>query len=49
MVTLRSMRLGKAELHISKLTSVVLHLFSVGPKQLCALAHLGCTLEAGTS
>ena len=21
----------------------------VGPKQLCALAHLGCTHEAGTS
>ena len=24
------------------------HLPSVGPKQLCALAHLGCTCEAGT-
>ena len=32
-----------------KLTSVF-HLFpTVGPKQLCALAHLGCTREAGTS
>ena len=28
----------------------LLHLLpSVGPKQLCALAHLGCTREAGTS
>ena len=25
------------------------HLSRVGPKQLCALAHLGCTREAGTS
>ena len=25
------------------------HLHSVGPKQLCALAHLGCIREAGTS
>ena len=25
------------------------HLPRVGPKQLCALAHLGCTSEAGTS
>ena len=32
-----------------KLTSVFHHLPSVGPKQLCALAHLGCTREAGTS
>ena len=32
-----------------KLTSVFHHLPSVGPKQLCALAHLGCTCEAGTS
>ena len=32
-----------------KLTLVFHHLPSVGPKQLCALAHLGCTREAGTS
>ena len=25
------------------------HLPRVGPKQFCALAHLGCTREAGTS
>ena len=25
------------------------HFPSVGPKQLCVLAHLGCTREAGTS
>ena len=25
------------------------HLHRVGPKQLCALAHLGCTREAGIS
>ena len=31
-----------------KLTLVFHHLPSVGPKQLCALAHLGCTREAGT-
>ena len=42
-------RWGEAELHISKLISVFHHLSSVGPKQLCALAHLGCTREAGTS
>ena len=30
-------------------TPVLYHLSSVGPKQLCALAHLGCTREAGTS
>ena len=34
---------------ILKLASVFHHLPSVGPKQLCALAHLGCTREAGTS
>ena len=33
---------------ILKLASVFHHLPSVGPKQLCALAHLGCTREAGT-
>ena len=32
-----------------KLTLVFHHLPSGGPKQLCALAHLGCTREAGTS
>ena len=41
---------GEAELRISKLTSVLHHLpSSVGPKQLCALAHLGCTLKANYS
>ena len=34
---------------ILKLASVFHHLPSVGPKQLCALAHLGCTRQAGTS
>ena len=38
-----------AKLRILKLASVFHHLPSVGPKQLCALAHLGCTREAGTS
>ena len=33
-------RQGEAELHISELTSVFHHLLSIGPKQLCALAHL---------
>ena len=28
---------------------VLYHLNSVGPKYLCVLAHLGCTIEAGTS
>ena len=32
-----------------RFTPVLYHLSSVGPKQLCALAHLGCTREAGTS
>ena len=32
-----------------RLTPVLYHLSSVGPKQLCALVHLGCTCEAGTS
>ena len=40
---------GKAKLRILELTSVFHHLPSVSPKQLCALAHLGCTREAGTS
>ena len=39
----------EAKLRILKLASVFHHLPSVGPKQLCALAHLGCTREAGTS
>ena len=42
-------RQGKAELRILELTSVFHYLPSVGPKQLCALAHLGCTREANTS
>ena len=42
-------RQGKAELRILELSSVFHHLPSVGPKQLCALAHLRCTFEAGTS
>ena len=37
-------RQGKAEKHTSKLTAVSHHLASVGPKQLCALLHLDCTL-----
>ena len=36
---------GEAELHILELTSVFHHLSSVGTKQLCALAHLGCTQQ----
>ena len=35
----------EAELRISKLTLVP----GVSPKQLCVLAHLGCTREADTS
>ena len=42
-------RREEAKLRILKLASVFHHLSSVGPKQLCALAHLGCTREAGTS
>ena len=42
-------RQGEAKLRILELTSVFDHVPSVGPKQLCALAHLGCTREAGTS
>ena len=33
---------GEAKLRILELTSVFHPLPSVGPKQLCALAHLGC-------
>ena len=40
------MRQGKAKLHVLKPTSVFHHIPSVGPKQLCVLAHLGCTREA---
>ena len=39
-------RQGKAELLISEITSVFYHLPSVIPKQLCALALLGCTRKA---
>ena len=42
-------RKGKAKLCISKLISVMNWLPSVSPKQLCALPHLGCTREVGTS
>ena len=42
-------RQSQAELRILELTSVFHHLTSVGPKQLCALAYLGCTREAVTS
>jgi len=39
-------RQDKAKLTLSKLTSVFVHLPSgVSPKQLCALAHLGCTAK----
>ena len=38
----------EAKLRILELTSVFHHLSSVGHKQLCALAQLGCTREAGT-
>ena len=38
--------LGKAK---PSCVSVFHHLPSVGPKQLCALAHLGCTRKVGTS
>ena len=38
----------EAKLHILKLASVFHHLPSVGSKQLCVLAHLGCTCEADT-
>ena len=56
-----SMNQGKVKIHelrdsarqsraaYIKLTSVFHHLPSVGPKQLCGLAHLRCTNDAGTS
>ena len=40
---------NEAKLYILELTSVFHHIPSVGPKQLCGVAHLGCTCEAGTS
>ena len=58
---LGSIRQGEPEIHairycarrsraaLIKLTSVFHHFPSVGPKQLCALAYLGYTHEAGTS
>ena len=42
-------RWGEAELCILELTSVFHHFSSGGPKQLCVLAHLGCTPKAGAS
>ena len=39
-------RQGEAKLHILEFTSSFHHLPSVGPKQLCALAHLGCNRES---
>ena len=42
-------RQGEAKLRILELSSVFHHLPSAGPKQLCALAHLGCIRKAGTS
>ena len=42
-------RREEAKQRILKLPSVFYHLPSVGPKQLRVLAHLGCTLEVGTS
>ena len=44
-----NIRQGKAKPRLLKLILVFHHLPSVGSKQLCALAHLGCTREAGTS
>ena len=42
-------RREEAKLRILKLALVFHHHPSVGPKQLCALAQVGCTHEAGTS
>ena len=45
-------RRGEAEVRILNFKttwSEFHHLPRVGPKQLCALAHLGCTRAAGTS
>ena len=40
---LYDIRREEAKLRILKLASVFHHLPSVSPKQLCALAHIGCT------
>ena len=45
-------RRGEAEVRVLKFKttwSEFHHLTRVGQKQLCALAHLGCTRAAGTS
>ena len=42
-------RREEAKQRILKLASVFHHIPSVGSKQLCALAHLGCTRKAVTS
>ena len=42
-------RREEAKQRLLKLASVFHHLPSVSPKQLCALAPLGCTRKAGTS
>ena len=42
-------RQGEAKLYILELASAFHHFPGVGPKQLCVLAHLGCTHKAGTS
>ena len=47
LVTLRPW--GKAKLRIIKITSVFLHLNSISPQQLCAIAHLQYNCKAGTS
>ena len=55
LVTLRplgSKRRGKAKPHTLRKKAKLLafhHLPCIDAKQLCALAHLGCTREAGTS
>ena len=41
-------RQDEAALHTLELTSVFHHLSNVGPTQLCALAYIGCTLQAIT-
>ena len=40
---------SEAKLNYVYTTLKKYHLLRVGPKQLCALAHLGCTRAAGTS
>ena len=44
-----NIRREEAKQRILKLASVFHHIPSVGPKQLCVLAHLRCTRKAGTS